>query len=91
MGYFYVRRRVCLTFALFAVLAEYQPATGQDIARLPSLELPKPGIAKAIPNDVKLPSGILSVEALSAPLIGRAFQGFGAAHSRSPGYYTISE
>jgi S1-C subfamily serine protease len=54
------------------VLAAYQSATGQDIVRLPNLELPKPGIAEAIPNDVKLPSGTPSVEALSAPLIGRA-------------------
>jgi hypothetical protein len=46
MGYFYVRRRVCLTFALFAVLAEYQPATGQDIARLPQSRASEAGNCK---------------------------------------------
>ena len=68
----YVRRRVYLTFAALAVLAAYQPAKGQENLQLPTLELPKPGVAERIPNDVMPPSDAPSVDELSAPLIGQA-------------------
>ena len=68
----YVRRRVYLTFAAVAVLAAYQPAKGQENLQLPTLELPKPGVAERIPNDVMPPSDAPSVDELSAPLIGQA-------------------
>jgi hypothetical protein len=68
-----VRRRVYI--ALFAVLAAYQPAKGQESLQLPSLELPKSGIAEGIPNDA-MPSEAPSADALSSPLIGRALAPF---------------
>ena len=68
----YVRRRVYFTFAALAVLAAYQPAKGQENLQLPTLELPKPGVAERIPNDVMPPSDAPSVDELSAPLIGQA-------------------
>jgi S1-C subfamily serine protease len=71
----HVRPRVYMTFALFAALAAYQPAKGQESLQLPSLELPKSGIAEGIPNDV-MPSDAPSADALSSPLIGRALASF---------------
>jgi S1-C subfamily serine protease len=68
----YVRRRVYFTFAALAVLAAYQPAKGQENLQLPTLELPKPGVAERIPDDVMPPSDAPSVDELSAPLIGQA-------------------
>ena len=47
--------RVYFTFAALAVLAAYQPAKGQENLQLPTLELPKPGVAERIPNDVMPP------------------------------------
>ena len=68
----YGRPGVYLIFAIFAFLAAYQLAKGQENLQLPTLELPNPGVAEGIPNDV-LPSGDApSVDALSSPLIGRA-------------------
>jgi len=52
----YDRPRVNLTFVVFAVLAAYQPAKGQESLQLPTLELSKPGVAEAIPNDVMPPN-----------------------------------
>ena len=72
MGRSCARRRVYLAFAVFAVLAAYQPAKGQESLQLPTLELPKPGVAEGIPNDVMPPSDAPSVDELSAPLIGQA-------------------
>ena len=66
------RPRIYLTFVVFAVLAAYQPAKGQESLQLPTLELSEPGVAKAIPNDVLPPNEAPSVDELSAPLIGRA-------------------
>ena len=54
------------------MLAAYQPAKGQENLQLPTLELPKPGVAERIPNDVMPPSDAPSVDELSAPLIGQA-------------------
>src|ERR1700692_3545919 len=71
----HVRPRVYMTFALFAALAAYQPAKGQESLQLPSLELPKSGIAEGIPNDV-MPSDTPNADALSSPLIGRALASF---------------
>jgi S1-C subfamily serine protease len=68
----HVRPRVYWTFAMFALLAAYQPANAQDNLKLPTLEMPKSGIAENIPKDVKLPTGAPSVDELSAPLVGRA-------------------
>jgi S1-C subfamily serine protease len=68
----YDRPRVYLTFVVFAVLAAYQPAKGQESLQLPTFELSKPGVAEAIPNDVMPPNDAPSIDELSAPLIGRA-------------------
>ena len=68
----YDRPRVYLTFVVFAVLAAYQPAKGQESLQLPTLELSKPGVAEGIPNDVMPPNDAPSIDELSAPLIGRA-------------------
>ena len=68
----YDRRRVYLTFVVFAVLAAYQPAKGQESLQLPTLELSKPGLAEGIPNDALPPNEAPSIDELSAPLIGQA-------------------
>ena len=68
----YARPSISLTFAVFAVLASYQPTSGQESFPLSSLEPPKPGVAESIPNDVIPPTGTPNDEVLSAPLIGRA-------------------
>ena len=65
------RHRVCLIFAAFALLTTYVPAKGQESLQIPTLKLPKPGIAENIPKDVMPPSDP-SVDALSSPLIGGA-------------------
>jgi hypothetical protein len=68
----YDRPRVYLTFIVFAGLAAYQPAKGQESLLLPTLELSEPGVAKGIPNDIMPPNDAPSIDELSAPLIGRA-------------------
>jgi S1-C subfamily serine protease len=68
----YVCPRVYLTFAVFAVLAAYQPADGQETLRLPTLEIPQSGVAENIPKDVKLPGGAPNVDELSVPTVGQA-------------------
>ena len=68
----HVRPRVCMTFALFAVLAAYRPAEGQESSQLPTLERQQPGVTEGIPNDVLSPSDAPSIDELSAPLIGQA-------------------
>ena len=50
-----VRPRVYLIFAMFALLTAYQPAKGQESLQIPTLKLPKPGIAENIPKDVMPP------------------------------------
>jgi hypothetical protein len=72
MGRSYVRPQIYLIFVVFAVLAAYQPAKGQESLQIPALVLPKPGIAENIPKDVMTPRDVPSVDALSSPSIGRA-------------------
>jgi S1-C subfamily serine protease len=72
MRFPYVRPQICVLFTLFSFLAAYQPAKGQESLQLPSSEMPKIGIGENIPRDLKLPSDIPSVDALSTPLVGRA-------------------
>ena len=72
MGRVYVLPRLYLTIAVFAVLTAFQPSKAQEILHLPALELPKLGAAEAIPKNVMPPSTAPSVDALSAPSIGRA-------------------
>jgi S1-C subfamily serine protease len=81
-----LRPRVYLTFAVIAVLAAYQSSKAQEILHLPTLELPKPGVAEGIPSNVMPSSGVLSVDALSSPLIGRALvSSFGDSVPRTRG------
>ncbi len=61
-----------LIFTIFALLAAYQLAKGQESSQLPTLERQQPGVAEGIPNDVLPPSDAPSVDELSAPLIGQA-------------------
>ena len=72
VGRVYVLPRLYLTIAVFAVLTAFQPSKAQEILHLPALELPKLGVAEAIPKNVMPPSTAPSVDALSAPSIGRA-------------------
>ena len=68
----YVHVQVYLIFTIFALLAAYQLAKGQESLQLYTLERQKPGVAEGIPNDVLPPSDAPSVDELSAPLIGQA-------------------
>jgi S1-C subfamily serine protease len=63
---------IILATAILVLSAAYQLANGQESFQFPGSEMPKSGVAKDIPKDVMLPSGAPSVDALSAPLTGRA-------------------
>jgi S1-C subfamily serine protease len=68
----YVHVQVYLMFTIFALLAAYQLAKGQESLQLSTLERQKPGVAEGIPNDALPPSEAPSINELSAPLIGLA-------------------
>jgi hypothetical protein len=63
---------VILATAIVALSAAHQAARAQEPLQIPASEMPRPGVAKDIPKDVMLQNGTASVNALSAPLTGRA-------------------